>query len=395
MDIDQASIESIVRSVLSQMKGEQAAPAKSGSAKVAMLTGAKQFEIKEFPIPEVGDGDILVKVEGCGVCGTDVHEWKGDPFGYIPLVLGHEGTGEVIAKGKAVLHDSQGNPVNVGDKLVTSVISCGHCPNCLLHPESPQLCDNQGVYGLIPDSPTNHLAGWFSTHIMIKGGSTFFVVNDLSLDQRMLLELAAVTTHALQQGKTTGRLNFDSSVVVQGCGPVGLMMIATLSVAGVGRIIAIDGNDSRLAFAKQLGASRTISFKSLPTLDERIAAVNEATRGVGADFAYQCTGNPAAASDVYKYIRRGGGLCEMGFFVNNGEATINPHFDLCKKEIALVGSWTYGAHEYPLTMAFLKRAKELGLPLEKMITHRFPLGKMNEAMEMNLSMQGIKIAYVV
>ena len=85
-----------------------------------MLTAAKHFEVREFPIPQPGDDEILVKVEGCGVCGTDVHEWKGDPFGYIPLVLGHEGTGEVVALGKNIKHDSQGHPIRVGDKLVTS-----------------------------------------------------------------------------------------------------------------------------------------------------------------------------------------------------------------------------------------------------------------------------------
>ena len=66
------------------------------TAKVAMLTGPKNIEVKEYPMPSVGDNDILVKVEGCGVCGTDVHEWKGDPFGIIPVTLGHEGTGEIV-----------------------------------------------------------------------------------------------------------------------------------------------------------------------------------------------------------------------------------------------------------------------------------------------------------
>lgn len=391
MDINANQIETIVRSVLSQMGTSAPSP---GMARAAMLTAARHFEVKEFPIPQPGDDEILVRVEGCGVCGTDVHEWKGDPFGYIPLVLGHEGTGEVIALGRNIRHDSQGHPIKVGDKLVTSVISCGECRGCLMHPDSPQLCENQGVYGLIPDNDKNHLCGWFSTHLLITKGSTFFVVNDLSLDQRMLLELAAVTTHALEQGKKTGRLNFNSKVLVQGCGPVGLMMIATLHVAGIDRIIAVDGNDNRLAFAKRLGATDTVNFKELPALDQRVAAVRGMSDGAGADFAYQCTGNPGAAADVYKYIRRGGGLCEMGFFVNNGDCTINPHFDLCNKEIMLIGSWTYGAHEYPVTMAFLRRAKGMGVPLEELITHRFPLDKMNEAMETNLSQQGIKIAYV-
>jgi L-iditol 2-dehydrogenase len=393
MDINANQIESIVRSVLSSMDAQPSAGT-PGKARVAMLTAAKHFEVKEFPIPEVGDDEILVKVEGCGVCGTDVHEWKGDPFGFIPLVLGHEGTGQIVKLGKNIKMDSQGKPIQVGDKLVTSVICCEHCHNCLNHPEAPNLCENQGIYGLITDSDRNHLAGWFSTYLHITKGSTFFVVNELSLDQRMLLEVAAVTSHALEQGKKTGRLNFNSKVLVQGCGPVGLMMIATLHVAGIDQIIAVDGNAKRLEFAKKLGATQTVNFKELPTLEARVQAVKGMTNGDGADFAYQCTGNPGAASDVYKYIRRGGGLCEMGFFVNNGECTINPHFDLCNKEIMLVGSWDYGAHEYPNAIAFMNRAKGMGVPLEELITHRYPLDQMNEAMEMNLSQQGMKICYI-
>ena len=115
---------------------------------------------------------------------------------------------------------------------------------------------------------------------------------------------------------------------------------------------------------------------------------------MGADFAYQCTGAPPAAADIYSYIRRGGGLCEMGFFVNNGECTINPHFALCNKEINLVGSWDYSASDYPTTIAFLKQAREMKIPIEDLITHSFPLDKLNEAMEVNVSQKGIKIAYV-
>ena len=172
------------------------------------------------------------------------------------------------------------------------------------------------------------------------------------------------------------------------------MMIATLRTMGVNYIIALDGNEKRLEFARRLGADAVINFKELTTLEQRVEAVKAMTDGVGADFVYQCTGNPNAASDAYKYVRRGGGLCEMGFFVNNGECTINPHFDICNKEIMLVGSWDYGADEYPNTIAFMKRAKALGLPLEELITHRYPLDQMNEAMETNISQKGIKICYI-
>ena len=395
MNINSSQVESIVRKILGEMGTTAASAGVPKTAKVAMLTSPKHIEVKEFEIPAVGDNDILVRVEGCGVCGTDVHEWKGDPFGLIPVTLGHEGTGEVIALGKNVKFDTAGNPIKVGDKLVTSVISCGECFVCRNQPANTNLCDKQGVFGLIPHSDKNPLTGWFATHLLISGkGSTYFVVNDLDLQERMLLELACVCVHALKRANTTGLMNFNSKVLVQGLGPVGLVMISVLRAAGINHIIAIDGTEKRLQMAKKLGAKTVINFKEVKTLEERVAIVKKAANGVGADFAFQCTGAPMAAKDIYEYIRRGGGMCEMGFFVNNGEYTVNPHFAMCNKEINIVGSWDYSADDYPTTMAFLRQAREMNIPIKELITHSYPLDKLNEAMEMNISQQGIKICYV-
>ena len=397
MNISQTQVESIVRKIIGQM-GNQAPKASAGipkTAKVAMLTAPKKIEVKEFAIPEVGPDDILVKVEGCGVCGTDVHEWRQDPFGIIPVTLGHEGTGEIVALGKNVKFDTAGNPIKVGDKLVTSVISCGECFVCRNHPANTNLCDKQGVFGLIPHNDKNPLTGWFATHLLISGkGSTYFVVNDLDLKERMLLELACVCVHALKRANQTGLINFNSKVLVQGLGPVGLVMISVLRAAGVNHIVAIDGTPKRLEMAKKLGAKTVISFKEITSLEERVKIVKKACNGVGVDFAFQCTGAPMAAKDIYEYIRRGGGMCEMGFFVNNGEYSVNPHFAMCNKEITIVGSWDYSADDYPTTMAFLRQAREMNIPIKELITHTFPLDKLNEAMEVNVSQQGIKICYV-
>ncbi len=401
MDLSSSQVETIVRQVLSEMNGTASAPKSAASipatAKVATLVEPHNIVVKEYPMPKVGDNDILVKIEGCGVCGTDVHEWKGDPFGICPVTLGHEGTGEVVALGKNIKCDTAGKPIKVGDKLVTSVISCGECNICRLHPANTNLCDAQGVFGLIKDSEENHLTGWFGTHLLITGkGATYFVVNELNLKERMLLELAAVCVHALKQGNKTGLINFGSTVLLQGCGPVGLMMLAVLRAAGVNHIIAVDGSEKRLEMAKKLGAKTVINFKdsNADTIEKRIAIVKSVTDGCGVDFAYQCTGAPAAAADIYGFIRRGGGLCEMGFFVNNGEYSVNPHFAMCNKEIHIVGSWDYSADDYPTTVAFLKQAREMRIPIEELITHSFPLDQLNEAMEVNVAQKGIKVCYV-
>ena len=396
MDLNSVQVESIVRKILGEMTGGAKCACSDKVAKVAMLTSPKHIEVKEFPIPEtLEDDDILVRVEGCGVCGTDVHEWKGDPFGLIPVVLGHEGTGEVIGLGKNVKFDTAGNPIKVGDKLVTSVISCGECQICRNHPANTNLCDKQGVFGLIGHNEANPLNGWFATHLLIRAkGATYFVVNELDLKERMILELACVCVHALKRAQTTGLMNFNTKVLIQGLGPVGLVMISVLRAAGVNHIVAIDGTPKRLEMATRLGAKTVISFKEITSLEERVAKVKSVANGVGVDFAFQCTGAPMAAKDIYEYIRRGGGMCEMGFFVNNGEYTVNPHFAMCNKEISIVGSWDYSADDYPTTMAFLRQAREMNIPIKDLITHTYPLDKLNEAMETNVSQQGIKICYV-
>lgn len=359
--------------------------------RLAMLVEPRKVEIREFDIPVVGDDEVLVKVEGCGICGTDVHEYKGDPFGICPITLGHEGTGEVVALGKNITHDTKGDPIKLGDKVVTSVLLCGECDYCRRYPEKPNLCAGLGVYGLIPEDDV-HLNGWFAEHILIRKNSSIFVVNEFNVDQRMLLEPAAVCVHALERAKTTNIINFSSYVLVQGCGPIGLMMIAVLKAAGTVNIIAVDGNDRRLDLAKKMGATETIDFRKLNTIEDRVAKVNEITGGFGADFVFQCTGSPAAAADAFKYVRRGGGMCEMGFFVNIGEASINPHFDFCNKEITLVGSWVYGANEYITTMGFFKKAAEMNIPVELLVTDKFDLDHVADAMETNIAMTGVKIA---
>ena len=184
MAVSEKDIEAIVKSVLDGMRdpsalaSSPAASAGSGSipktAHVAMLTDLKHFDIKEFPIPEVGDDDILVKVEGCGVCGTDAHEYKVDPFGLIPVALGHEGTGEIVKLGKNVKKDSAGKEVKVGDKIVTCMIFKDN-PDITMYDLNKQNVGGADVYGLLPDDDC-HLNGWFADYILIRGalGSTFF-----------------------------------------------------------------------------------------------------------------------------------------------------------------------------------------------------------------------------
>lgn len=390
------NIEEIVKQVMASLQNNEVQVASlvghGKSGRVAYLVEKQKIEVKTYDIPEITDDEVLVKIEGCGVCGTDVHEYKNDPFGLIPVVLGHEGTGEIIKIGKNVTKDMVGKPLRVGDKVVTSVTLAGSDEFTTLKPERANLSSKAEVYGLLPDDEYR-FNGWFGDYIILRKNSSIFNVSDMGLDERILIEPAAVAVHAVERAKTTQLLRFDSKVLIQGCGPIGLLVLTVLRTMGIQNIIAIDGDDQRLSYARDLGADYTFNFKNYKDFETMCDAVHEVTNG-GVDFAFQCTGVPSAAGNIYKFIRRGGGLCEVGFFVDNGNATINPHWDFCQKEITVVGSWTYTFKDYVTTLDFLRRAKGIGLPVEKLITHKFSLDELNEAMEVNMKLQGIKVAYV-
>lgn len=397
MEMDSKQVEAIVKQVLSSLSGSTAATPKASSSipskvRIAFLSQIGKMEVKEYPMPEVGDDDLLVKVEGCGICGTDVHEYKRDPFSLIPVALGHEGTGEIVKMGKNVKTDSAGKPVKVGDKIVTCMIFKDN-PDITMYDLNKQNVGGADVYGLLPDDEV-HANGWFANYILVRGalGSTFFNVSDLDLDSRILIEPCAVLIHAAERAKSTGILKFNSRVVIQGCGPIGLICVAVLKTMGVQNIITVDGNPQRLEFSKRLGATDSVNFKDYSGIEEMAKALESKFGGHLADFAFQCTGSPAGHSNVYKFIRNGGGLCELGFFINGGDATINPHFDICSKEITTVGSWVYTLRDYATTFDFLKGAKAIGLPMSELITDKYPLNQVDAAFQKAASMTGLKIA---
>jgi L-iditol 2-dehydrogenase len=391
-------IQRIVQEVLARLpQSGPSTESRPRMGRVAQLTAVEKLELKRFPLPSIAEDEILVKVEACGICGTDIHCYKGDPFKLTPVVLGHEGTGIVLEVGKAVKMDGVGKPVRPGDQIVTSILETSE--ECLIakyNPRKANLCDDLKVYGLLRDEPDYHFNGYFGEYLVIRPGSSFFVVNDMSVDQRVLIEPAAVVCHALERAKTCGvNLNFRSRVVVQGCGAIGLLMIAVLRTSGVNNIIAVDGNPDRLKTAQTLGADVALNFRDFADADDLAAKVVGLTKGFGAHFGFQATGVPGAFGNLFKLIRRGGGICEVGHFVDGGSCEINPHRDFCHKEITVTGSWVYNSFEYPYAYHFIQRAEAIGLPLTSLITHRFPLERIEDAFESSMKQDGIKVVVEV
>lgn len=151
---DVTNIEAIVRQVLENFENYTYTDTKGTiqkEARAAYLVEKQNIQVKTYPIPEINEDEVLVKVEGCGVCGTDVHEYKNDPFGLILAVLGHEGTGHIVKLGKNVKQDMLGKTLAVSDKVVTCVTLTGDDEYTTLKSEKANLSANMDVYGLLPD----------------------------------------------------------------------------------------------------------------------------------------------------------------------------------------------------------------------------------------------------
>jgi L-iditol 2-dehydrogenase len=165
-------------------------PAGAPSGRAAVLTAPRQLELREFPLRAIGPDEILVKVEACGVCGTDIHCYKSDPFGLAPVILGHEGTGEVIEVGRNIKMDSVGKRVRVGDKIVTSILdTTDSCMYAKYNPVKSNLCDDLRVYGLLPDEPENHFNEYPNAYHFLRRAEgiglpvTSLITHKFSLDQ--------------------------------------------------------------------------------------------------------------------------------------------------------------------------------------------------------------------
>jgi len=345
--------------------------------KAAVIPRPNELEVGEFDLPEVAADALLVRVKACGVCGTDVHVFRGHlkaaPF---PLIPGHEFSGIVEELGhragaSMVVH---GGELSEGDAVtVVPGLPCGQCFYCRNLPKLPNLCTNRLVYGVsrsCRDAP--HLYGAYSEYIYIEPGSWVYLLPEgMSFELGALAEPAAVAARALgRAGDVAGM-----SIAVQGAGPVGLLTIAAAKVGGAKQVIAIDRVEQRLRMAERMGADELIDMRQLDTPEERVKRVLELTRGVGADVVVECAGVPAAVPEGLEMVRRAGKYVEVGHFTDPGAVELRPHV-ICFKDLDLLGSWVYPMWQFERALEVLASRE---YPFAELFTHRFKIDGAKEA----------------
>ncbi len=334
--------------------------------KAAVFHGPQRpLEIAEVPDPRPARDEVLVRVAGCGLCHTDLHyiDHGVKTFKPPPLILGHEAAGVVAELGPGVTGRAVGDRV-----LIPSVLGCGQCDYCRQGREN--LCSQMVMLG-------NNIDGAYAELVVVPAKELLLVPEALPLERACVIADALSTPfHAVRR---RAKVQLGESVVVVGCGGVGLNVVQCAAAAG-GRVIALDLNDARLDLAKRLGAGTVINTTGMDRVDKKIRELT----GGGADVAIEAIGSPATIELAFGLLRRGGRLCVIGY---SQEPVSLPAARLMYHELEIVGSLGCGAGEYREILSLVAAGT---LQLEPIVSGTIPLADINEGLDRLRRGQGVR-----
>ena len=322
-----------------------------------VLTGDEGVEVRDFPDPRPGYGQVVVAVRASGICGTDLHIYHSPAAERArrPLVIsGHEPCGVVAEIGPGVPE----HVVRIGDRvMVHHYLGCGVCDQCRIG--YPQQCRKGHVgYGY-------QAHGGNADYILVGAETLVRLPDGLGFAEGAALACGTGTAYmGLKRLDVSGR----DTLVVFGQGPVGLS--ATILGRAMGaRVVAVDVVPERLALARELGADVTIDGSA----HDAVETIRDLTRGLGADAAVDCTGNAQARADALRCAGFWGRVCFIGL---GGPATFDVSRDIINKQLTVYGSRTFGTVGLEEAARFVVDRR---VPLERLITHRFELEAAPEA----------------
>ncbi|AYY12519.1 alcohol dehydrogenase [Actinobacteria bacterium YIM 96077] len=278
----------------------------------AVLTEHGQpLTLQDVPLPErLEPGGALVRITCTTLCGTDAHLWSGQMSlpGMLPMILGHEMVGEVVATGAGTV-DTLGRPVNVGDRIGWSESTCGTCYGCSVL-RQPVACRDRG-YGFRQraDQPPYVTGGLAEYCVVTPGAAKLLLPADVKDTWAAMSGCAAKTV--LRAVERTGGIRTGSTVVIQGAGALGIFAAAVASISGAAAVIVVGGPDDRLAAATRFGATATVPVEATTT-DERASRVLGLTGGLGADHVFDFAGAPTVGEEAVAFAAQRGTITVVG-----------------------------------------------------------------------------------
>ncbi|MEE9419184.1 MAG: zinc-binding dehydrogenase [Desulfatiglandaceae bacterium] len=349
--------------------------------RAAIFKGLGQpMEIKEYPVPEPEPGAILIKVTMANICGSDLHQWRGDidlaASGVrLPAIIGHEMTGKVAKLGEGVSTDSAGEPLAVGDRLVYRYFNpCGRCAVCLRGEDAA--CSSNSRF-IKPVEVPPHFTGAYADYYYLRPNQTVFKVPDDLTD-----EMVAPANCALSEviyGLEKVGFGFGETVIIQGAGGLGINATAVAKEMGAHKVIVIDGITERLELAKAFGADELIHMKEHKTPKERIKRVRELTGNRGAEVVAELVGFPEVMAEGLAMLGRGGRYLEIGNVSPGKTVDIDPAL-LVYSSKTIVSVLMYGPDTLKKALDFLGRTKDK-YPFDKILSRTYPLEEINKAFE--------------
>lgn len=317
----------------------------------------EDLEVVTVPVPRPEPGAIVVEVELSTVCGSDVHTWQGSVSPLLPisppLVLGHEIVGKVAALGEGAELDSVGTRLQVGDRVVWEHAACGRCAMCSIRRE-PTLCPNRKVGMFHPIDVFPYTAGGFTQYSYIWPGSGRVRVPDQVSSESAAAGSCALRT-VVSAFERLGPIDFSSRVLVQGSGPLGLFAVALAAWHHPRQIVVVGAPDDRLALARSWGATDVLSVEELPTVDERVSAVEELTAG-GPDVILEMSGAPGAFAEGVRMAGRSARYVVVGTLGGDDQPVNVPR--IVGRQLRIIGSLGSDIGAYHRALEFLARGSD-------------------------------------
>ena len=320
------------------------------TGKAAVLTAPEKYEIKTFSLPEIGEKEILVKVEGCCISPEDTAEYYKQFPKNRSTSAGQQGTGIVVKVGGNDVKDAAGNAIKEGDRVI-----------CVSQPVKVSYSFNGTNKS---DAPEN----WFANFRSLTGAQVR-VLNGLDLESRLLAENVLAVAKVVKRAVQLYRITSDTNIVVAGGKAEGLITVAVLKCLGIDRIVMVSGDETSRHMAKSFGAMDTIDFRQKGAMPQIQNDLRRCFGGKLGDVAFQFY--PTAA--VNRLIEKNGCVCAMASVMANKQDA--RYYD----ESRPVVRHYYSAKEYEECFELLQKAAELSIPLYRLFTHRYLLEEINEA----------------
>lgn len=334
--------------------------------KASRFLGNKTFAVTDLPTPHAGPGELVLRNQVCGVCGTDVHIYHGEPGSADvnpPVVLGHEYSGEVVEVGEGVTGFAVGDHVTVDPNIY-----CGHCAYC--QNGKKQLCPSMEAIGVTRD-------GGFAQYSLIPASQAFKLEPTVPWEAAAMAEPLACCLHGID----LAGIQVGDKVCVVGGGAIGLLMVQLAKLSGASQIVLSEPNEKRRQVGLQLGANAALD----PTRTDAQEAFAQVLDG-GANVVIECVGNVPAVKSAFQFA--GKGATVLLFSVPKVDATFDlPLFDVYKKELTIKGSFV-NPDTHARAVALINSGK---VDFGPIITHRFPLDQLPEAIAMQMSDASIKV----